>query len=65
MQSAVIALDIVLVLTVWLSPVNLGWWTLLISFAVGWILTEIAFRLARAEKLQRLSGPSFLDPFAR
>jgi hypothetical protein len=64
-EVALFALIIVLVLTTWLSPVNLGWWTLLISFAVGWILTELAFRLARADKLQRLRGPSFLDPFAR
>jgi hypothetical protein len=55
------ALAGVLVLTVWLSPVHLGWWTLLISVAVGWGATEGVFELARRQRLQP-GGRSFWNP---
>jgi membrane protein required for beta-lactamase induction len=57
------ALVAVLVLTVWLSPVHLGWWTLLIAIAVGIGSTEGVFQLARAQKLRPSSGRSLLNPF--
>jgi hypothetical protein len=61
--GALYALIAVLVLTVALSPVDLGWWTLLISVAGGWIFVELAFWLAKAGKLD-VRGPRFLDPYA-
>jgi peptidoglycan/LPS O-acetylase OafA/YrhL len=63
--GACYALVAVLVLSVWLSPVNLGWWTLLISVVAGGALVALAFRLARAHKLPHLRGPSFLDPYSK
>ena len=62
-EMALFALIGVLVLTLWLSPVDLGWWMLALTFVAGWLLMELVFGLARSNKLT-LSGPSFLDPFA-
>jgi hypothetical protein len=61
--GALYALVAVLVLTVILSPVDLGWWTLLISVVAGWMFVELAFGLAKAGKLE-VRGPKFLDPYA-
>lgn len=63
-ESALFALILVLVLTLWLSPVDLGWWTLALTLVAGGLLMELVFRLARANKLTP-TGPSFLDPLAR
>lgn len=52
---------VVLLLTVWLSPVELGWWTLVLSVGVGVLLTSVAFRLARSGRLH-VRRPSRLDP---
>jgi len=60
---AQLALLVVLVLTVWLSPVELGWSTLFLSAGVGILLTSLAFRLARSGRL-RADRPSRLDPLA-
>ena len=61
--QAQLALVVVLVLTIWLSPVELGWWRLLISVGAGIVVTWLAFRLARSGKL-RADRPSRLDPLA-
>jgi hypothetical protein len=61
--GAAYALTGVLVLTGWLSPVHLGWWTLLASIVVGACFVELIFYLARTQRL-RLSGRSFLDPLS-
>lgn len=53
----------VLVLTLWLSPIQLGWWTLLLSVIAGTVLMEFVFRLARGGRL-RVGGSSRLDPLA-
>jgi hypothetical protein len=60
---AQVALLVVLIVTVWLSPVDLGWWTLLISIGVGALLMALAFRLARSGRLVVRSGSRF-DPLA-
>jgi hypothetical protein len=60
---AQLALLVVLVLTVWLSPVELGWSTLLLSAGAGILLTWLVFRLARSGKL-RADRPSRVDPLA-
>ena len=60
---AQVALLAVLILTVWLSPVDLGWWTLLISIGAGALLMTLAFRLARSGRLVLRSGSRF-DPLA-
>jgi VIT1/CCC1 family predicted Fe2+/Mn2+ transporter len=53
----------VLVLTAWLSPVHLGWWTLLTSIVAGACFVELIFYLARTKRL-RPSGRSFLNPLS-
>jgi hypothetical protein len=58
------ALLVVLILTVWLSPVELGWWTLLLSIGAGALLMWLVFRLARSGRLQVGGRPSRLDPLA-
>ena len=60
---AQVALVLVLVVVLWLSPVDLGWWTLLLSIAAGALVTGGTFKLARSGRLQA-AGPSFLDPIA-
>lgn len=60
---AQLALAAVLALTLWLSPVELGWWTLLLSVAAGALLMEFAYRLARSGRIPA-GGPAFLDPLA-
>ena len=52
----------VLVLTTWLSPVHLGWWTLLISIVCGAAFVELVFYLARTQRLRPSGRPSFLKP---
>ena len=60
-SQAQLAFVAVLVLTVWLSPVELGWWTLVLGVGAGVLVTSVAFRLARSGKL-RVPGESRLDP---
>ena len=60
-SQAQLAFVAVLVVTVWLSPVELGWWTLVLGVGVGVLVTSVAFRLARSGKL-RVGGDSRLDP---
>jgi hypothetical protein len=60
---AQLALFLVLVLTVWVSPVELGWWTLLLSLGAGATVMWLVFRLARSGRLQE-GRPSRLDPLA-
>lgn len=60
---AQLALIAVLLLTLWLSPVELGWWTLFLSIVAGALLIELAYRLARSGRLPA-GGPSLLDPLA-
>jgi hypothetical protein len=60
---AQLALVAVLVLSVWLSPVELDWPTLLLGVGAGVLFTWLAFRLARSGKL-RADRPSRLDPLA-
>ena len=60
---ALYGLILVLVLTVWLSPVHLGWWTLVISVVVGGCFVEFLYYLARTDRLLS-SGRSFLDPLS-
>ena len=62
-SGAAYALTGVLVLTGWLSPVHLGWWTLLLSVAAGAGFVELVFYLARTHRLHP-GGPSFLDPLS-
>jgi hypothetical protein len=62
-SRAQLALLVVLILTVWLSPVELGWWTLLLSIGAGVLLMWLAFRLARSGRLQAGSASRF-DPLA-
>ena len=54
---------VVLVLTLWLSPAELGWWTIALSIAAGAGLVDLVYRVARSGRV-RLRGPSFLDPLA-
>jgi hypothetical protein len=49
--GALYAFVVVLVLVVWLSPVELGWWTLLISAFLGFLFVGAVYWLARARKL--------------
>jgi hypothetical protein len=58
---AFMASILLLVLVVWLSPVELGWWTLLISALLGGLSVEGVYRLARAHKLPTALGSRF-DP---
>jgi hypothetical protein len=51
-----------LALTTWLSPVHLGWWTLLISIACGAGFVELVFYLARTKRLRPTGRSSFLNP---
>jgi len=62
-SRAQVALLVVLILTVWLSPVDLGWWTLLLSIGAGALLMGLAFRLARSGRLVVESASRF-DPLA-
>ena len=62
-SQAQLAFVAVLVLTVWLSPVELGWWPLALGVGAGILVTSVAFRLARSGKLQ-VRGTSRLDPLA-
>lgn len=61
--QAQLALLVVLILTLWLSPVELGWWTLLLSIGAGALLTWLVFRRARSGRLQ-VGRTSRLDPLA-
>jgi hypothetical protein len=60
--AATYGLMAVLVLTTWLSPVHLGWWTLLISVACGAAFVELVFYLARTQRLHPSRRASFLKP---
>jgi membrane protein required for beta-lactamase induction len=55
------ALIVVLVLVVILSPVELGWWELLVSLLAGVVLIEAVYRLAKAGRLPKELGSRF-DP---
>ena len=46
-----IAVVAILVLVVYLSPVELGWWTLWVSIGAGGLLIEGVYRLARSGRL--------------
>ena len=54
MQKAalgMLAMVAILVLVVYLSPVELGWWTLLVTIGAGAALIEGVYRLARSGRL--------------
>jgi hypothetical protein len=58
-----LGLVVVLIGTIWLSPVELGWWELLGSMVISSALVQSAFRRARAGKLHPARRPPF-GPFA-
>ena len=60
-SQAQLAFIAVLILTVWLSPVELGWWTLALGVGAGVLVTSVAFHLARTGKL-KVGRESRLDP---
>jgi hypothetical protein len=58
---ALAGLIVVLVLTLWLSPVDFVGWLLIVSMIAASALMQILFNRARAQQL-RVDRPSRLDP---
>lgn len=58
--GALIGLTLIIVLTLWLGPVDLVWWAFLIGIFFGAFLVQLTFQRARAHQL-RIKGTSRLD----